>query len=78
MRIVAAHADERVMVVSHGGVIGHLLHRVTSSRRFAFSGPDNASISEVVGQPSDGSMLRRYNDVAHLVPLQPGVVTSAS
>jgi probable phosphoglycerate mutase len=36
-RIVAAHTDERVVVVSHGGVIGHLLHRVTNSRRFAFS-----------------------------------------
>jgi len=35
MRIAAAHVDQRVMVVSHGGVIGHLLHRVTASRRFA-------------------------------------------
>src|SRR5262249_34146220 len=32
-RIVAAHPDERVMVVSHGGVIGQLLHRVTGSHR---------------------------------------------
>ena len=47
-RIVAAHTDQRVMVVAHGGVIGHLLHRVTDSRRFAFSVADNASISEVV------------------------------
>jgi hypothetical protein len=43
------------------------LHRVTSSRRFAFSGSDNASISEVVALP-DRIILRRYNDVAHLVP----------
>jgi 2,3-bisphosphoglycerate-dependent phosphoglycerate mutase len=67
-RIVAAHPDERVMVVSHGGVIGQLLHRVTHSRRFAFSGADNASISEVVAGP-DRIVLRRYNDVAHLLPL---------
>jgi len=67
-RIAAAHRDERVVVVSHGGVIGHLLHRVTSSRRFAFSGPDNASISEVVASP-ERILLRRYNDVAHLLPL---------
>ena len=46
--IVGAHPDECVMVVSHGGVIGQLLHRVTSSRRFAFAGADNASISEIV------------------------------
>lgn len=69
MRIAAAHVDQRVMVVSHGGVIGHLLHRVTASRRFAFSGPDNASISEVVVMPEQRVILRRYNDVAHLLPL---------
>ena len=67
-RIAAAHPDERVVVVSHGGTIGQLLHRVTGSRRFAFSGADNASVSEVV---ADGQriILRRYNDVAHLLPL---------
>jgi probable phosphoglycerate mutase len=68
-RIVAAHADERVMVVAHGGVIGHLLHRVTDSRRFAFSVADNASISEVVAGP-DRIVLRRYNDVSHLSSLE--------
>ena len=67
-RIVAAHRDQRVMVVVHGGVIGHLLHRVTDSRRFAFSVADNASISEVVASP-DRIMLRRYNDVSHLASL---------
>jgi probable phosphoglycerate mutase len=70
-RIANAHPDERVVAVSHGGVIGHLLHRVTDSRRFAFSGPDNASISEVVVGP-DRVLLRRYNDVAHLLPLLQG------
>jgi probable phosphoglycerate mutase len=64
-RIVTAHPDQVVVVVSHGGVIGQLLHRVTSSRRFAFSGSDNASISEVVALP-DRIILRRYNDVSHL------------
>ncbi len=63
--IVAAHADECVMVVSHGGVIGQLLHRVTSSRRFAFAGADNASISEIVAS-DERIILRRYNDVSHL------------
>ena len=56
------------MVVSHGGVIGQLLHRVAGSRRFAFSGADNASISEIVATP-ERIILRRYNDVAHLLPL---------
>jgi probable phosphoglycerate mutase len=68
--IVAAHPDQCVVVVSHGGVIGQLLHRVTNARRFAFAGADNASISEVVAD-KDRIILRRYNDVAHLLPLLP-------
>jgi probable phosphoglycerate mutase len=67
-RIVAAHPDQRVVLVSHGGTIGHLLHRITNARRFAFSTTDNASISEVVASP-DRILLRRYNDVTHLLPL---------
>jgi len=67
-RIVAAHKGQRVVSVSHGGVIGQLLHHITGSRRFAFSGADNASISEVVASP-ERVTLRRYNDVAHLLPL---------
>jgi probable phosphoglycerate mutase len=67
-RIVAAHPDQRVVVVAHGGVIAHLLHRVSESRRFAFSVTDNASISEVVAGP-DRIILRRYNDVSHLSSL---------
>ncbi len=70
-RIVAAHPDQRVVVVSHGGVIGQLLHHITGARRFAFSGADNASISEVVAMP-ERVILRRYNDVAHLLPLLQG------
>jgi probable phosphoglycerate mutase len=64
-RIVAAHADQRVMVVVHGGVIGHLLHQVSGARRFAFAGADNASISEIVVDDRR-TVLRRFNDVAHL------------
>jgi probable phosphoglycerate mutase len=70
-RVVERHPDERVVVVAHGGVIGQLLHRVTGSERFAFSGADNASISEVVAGP-ERTVLRRFNDVTHLEPLSPG------
>ncbi len=70
-RVVERHPDGRVVVVAHGGVIGQLLHRVTSARRFAFAGADNASISEVVATP-DRVVLRRYNDVAHLLALLNG------
>jgi len=68
LRIVAEHPDQRVVAVSHAGVIGQLLHHVTGSHRFAFSGADNASISEVVATP-ERIVLRRYNDVSHLLPL---------
>jgi probable phosphoglycerate mutase len=64
-RIAAAHPDERVAVFTHGGVIGQLLHHVTGSERFAFSGADNASISEIVVTP-DRHILRRFNDITHL------------
>ena len=45
----------------------------TTSRNaggFAFAGADNASVSEVVAD-GDRIILRRYNDVAHLLPLLP-------
>jgi 2,3-bisphosphoglycerate-dependent phosphoglycerate mutase len=64
-RIVDAHPDGRVVVVVHGGVIGQLLHHVTGSRRFAFAGADNGSISEIVVTAAR-SVLRRYNDTSHL------------
>jgi probable phosphoglycerate mutase len=64
-RIVAAHPDQLVVVVTHGGVIAHLLAHATGSRPFAFSGPDNASISHIV--VVNGQMvLRRFNDTSHL------------
>jgi probable phosphoglycerate mutase len=64
-RIVAAHPNGRVVVVSHGGVIGHLLHQATGARRFAFSGAANASISEVV-YLGDVQVVQRFNDTGHL------------
>jgi 2,3-bisphosphoglycerate-dependent phosphoglycerate mutase len=64
-RIVAAHPDELVAVVVHGGVIGAFLSQVTSARPFAFNGADNASISYVVHTP-ERWILRSFNDTGHL------------
>lgn len=64
-RIVAAHPDQRVVVVAHGGVIGHLLHQATGASRFAFTWSDNASISELVVW-GDRRRLVRFNDRSHL------------
>ena len=65
-RIVAAHPDQRVVVVSHGGVIAEILAQVTDTNRpFAFLGCDNASISQIVAFAGRW-ILRRFNDTAHL------------
>jgi 2,3-bisphosphoglycerate-dependent phosphoglycerate mutase len=64
-RIAAAHPDEAVVVVSHGGVIGQVLSLATGGRAFAFVGADNASISHLV-ITGDRWIVRRYNDTAHL------------
>ena len=64
-RIVAAHRDERVVVVTHGGVIGQILSDATRARPFAFVGVDNASISHLVVSP-ERTVLRRFNDTTHL------------
>lgn len=65
-RVVSAHPDEKVVVVSHGGVIGELLRQaVESPRPFAFVGADNGSISHLVVS-TDRWVVRRFNDTAHL------------
>lgn len=64
-RIVAAHVDQTVVVVVHGGVIGCILASVTSSRPFAFVTADNASISHVIAHNGRWT-LRRFNDTGHL------------
>lgn len=64
-RIAAAHPDETVAVVSHGGVIGQLLAEASGARGFAFAGSDNGAISHLV-VTDDRWIIRRYNDTAHL------------
>lgn len=64
-RLAADHADERVAVFTHGGVIGEILAQATGARPFAFLGADNASISHVVVRGDDW-VLRRFNDTSHL------------
>jgi probable phosphoglycerate mutase len=64
-RIAAAHPDERVVVVSHGGVIGAILSMATGARPFAFVGGANASINHLV-VVGDRWIVRRFNDTGHL------------
>jgi len=69
-RIHAAHPDQRVAVVVHGGVIGALCAHATGSRPFAFNGADNGSIHHLV-VTGDEWKLRCYNDTAHLGGFSP-------
>jgi probable phosphoglycerate mutase len=64
-RIAAAHPNQRVMAVVHGGVIGMILAIASGSRTLAFTGVDNASISQIVVL-GDQWIVRRFNDTAHL------------
>lgn len=65
-RIVAAHPEQRVAVVAHGGTIGQLMSlAVGGGRGFAFVGCDNGSISHLVAI-GERWVVRRFNDTSHL------------
>ncbi len=64
-RIAAAHPDEVVVAVVHGGVIGQAMNIASGARGFAFTGSDNASVSHLVITP-DRWIIRCFNDTAHL------------
>jgi probable phosphoglycerate mutase len=65
VRIAAAHPDETVAVVCHGGVIGQALAEASGAGTFTFTGSDNAAVSHLV-VTDDRWVIRRYNDTAHL------------
>lgn len=66
-RIAAAHPDELVVAVVHGGVIGAAMSIASNSRGFAFNGNDNGSITHlVIAGPR--WIVRCYNDTSHLQP----------
>ena len=64
--IAACHADQRVALFTHGGVIGQILAEATGCGPFAFVGADNGSVSTVV-VTEEGWLVRGYNDISHLV-----------
>ncbi len=65
LRIAAAHADELVAVVVHGGVVGAALALATGAKAFSFSGAANGSISRLVVHGEE-MIVRGFNDCAHL------------
>lgn len=64
-RIAAAHPNELVAVVVHGGVVAASLAVATGSAAFAFNGANNGSISRLVVH-GKRMILRGFNDVSHL------------
>ena len=65
MRIAAAHPDELIAAVVHGGVIGAAMAMASGADAFAFNGAANGSISRLVIH-GDQMRVRGFNDCAHL------------
>lgn len=63
--IATNHPDQRVVVVTHGGVIGQIMAEAAKSRPFAFIGAENGSLSELV-VTKERWIIRTYNDTSHL------------
>ncbi|MEJ7800371.1 MAG: histidine phosphatase family protein [Ilumatobacter sp.] len=66
-RIAAAHPDELVVVVAHGGVIGQAMNIASGASGFTFTGAANASVTHLVIEPGRW-VVRCYNDTGHLWP----------
>ncbi|MEP3055255.1 histidine phosphatase family protein [Ascidiaceihabitans sp.] len=64
-RVAAAHADERVAVFVHGGVIAAAMSIATGCGPFTFGGAANGSISRLV-ITGDQMAVRGFNDISHL------------
>ena len=65
LRIAAAHADQRVAAIVHGGVIAAALSIASGARPLSFAGAENGSISRVVIR-GEQMWVRGFNDCAHL------------
>lgn len=63
--IARRHPDQRVVVVTHGGVIGQIMAEAARSRPFAFIGAENGSLSELV-VTRERWVIRSYNDTSHV------------
>lgn len=66
-RIAAAHPDQVVVVVVHGGVIGEVMNIAAGTTGFRFTGADNASLHHIVVD-GDRWVIRCFNDTSHLSP----------
>lgn len=66
-RVLEAHADQRIALFAHGGVINAYLSRLIGLDTLFFFGPGYTSISRVkMSDYSDRLMLHSLNELAHL------------
>ena len=61
------HPNQRVVIFTHGGVIGMTAAIATGGRMHKLSESDNASLTHLV-VTDDKWTLRRFNDTSHLEP----------
>lgn len=65
--IARRHADQVVVAVAHGGVIGQAVALASGGGVLSLSAADNGSITHLVAV-EDRLVLRCFNDTAHLGP----------
>ena len=64
-RLYLSHPNEKILAVTHGGVISAIMAIASGSKALAFLGASNGSLSRVI---LDGSkiIIRTYNSCEHL------------
>ena len=67
-RMVGETGPGLAVAFLHGAVIGELCRQITRSRPFAFVHNDNAAITRIVRMAGEITLLRSFNDRAHLEP----------
>lgn len=68
LRIAAAHPDQRVAAVVHGGVVGAAMSIASGAQPLAFTGCANGAISRIVIL-GETMIVKGFNDCAHLIGL---------
>ena len=64
-RLYLSHPNEKILAVTHGGVISAIMAIASGSKALAFLGASNGSLSRVI---LDGRkiIIRTYNSCEHL------------
>lgn len=66
MVVGSTEPETTSVVFTHAGTIAEICHQATSSRPFAFTAPENTSVTRIVINAEGSWKLRSFNDVSHL------------